>query len=194
MPSIWGQAEMDCTSPNFLPRSAIPGCLLFPALNHPSPIQVMVLGQDLACKGFQERREDPSKRQSLYPALWGLRGRGTQGNRDMGGRRELVVAWRGSSRERHRAGPEHPTTPLAHPQVGFSMAPANPLTRGQWSWQKTSWISMVSDQELWMAFGSQPLTIFPTPSHHLCHLALGSSAPDTGQGQLPRAHPQGCSG
>lgn len=28
---MWGQPEMDCTAPNFLPRSALPGPLLSPA-------------------------------------------------------------------------------------------------------------------------------------------------------------------
>lgn len=84
--------------------------------------------------------------------------------------RDLGMVWRVSSSERPRAGPEHSPTAPAHPQVGFSMVPANPLTRGQWSWQRTSWISMVSDWRLWMALSIQPL-------NHLLHPQISPLPP-----------------
>lgn len=71
--------------------------------------------------------------------------------------------WEVGSSARPRAGPEHSPIPPARPQVGFSMVLANPLTRGRWSWRRTSSISMVSDWRFYRALGIQPSTPFPTP-------------------------------
>lgn len=88
------------------------------------------------------------------------------------------MLWRLSGSERPRMGPEHPPTPSL-PQAGSSMAQANPLTTGQWSWRRTSWTSMVSDPRLWTALGSQPPIHLPHPRHKL--------------GPLPSAYHQGWS-
>ena len=91
---------------------------------------------------------------------------------------------------RPRAVPERHPSPLTHSQAGFSMALANPSTRGQWSWQRTSWISMVSDRRLGTALGTQPPTTFPTPITASVTSPLGNSAPDKGQGRCPGLTPR----